>query len=62
MKRFACEKLATRRRLSDLEAELRSIQPTVVKLIDDKRQKLVIDHTLTRQVDGAHHQLLALIG
>src|SRR6516164_8966476 len=46
--------------LGDLEADLRSIEPALVELIDHEGQELVIAEALPREVDRALQQLLAL--
>src|SRR6202022_3221398 len=48
--------------LRDFEADLGGIQAAAMKLIDDVRQKLVVAQALTRQIDRAHREFLALIG
>ena len=48
--------------LGDLEADLGGIQAAAVKLVDDERQELIVAQTLSRQVDGAQRQPLALVG
>src|SRR6267143_1366275 len=51
-----------RRGLGDLEADLRAVEPAAMELVDDERQELVIPQALSREVDGAQQELLALVG
>src|SRR5690606_21046091 len=55
--REACD----RRRLGDLEADLRGIDSAAVEMIDDEGQELVVSETLARSIYRAHGELLALV-
>ncbi len=51
-----------RRGLGDLEADLRSVDAALLELLDDERQELVVAQALAGKIDGAHGELLALVG
>src|SRR5690606_18114507 len=49
------------RRLRDLEADARGIEPAHLELVDDERQELLVAEALPGEVDRAEREPLALV-
>src|SRR5690606_23643430 len=50
------------RRLRDLEADARTRQPALLEKVRDERQKLLVGQALSRKIDRAKREPLALVG